>query len=304
MSDANDNPRLSIGAVSEATDIPTATLRTWERRYGFPDPERTDAGHRRYRPAVIDRLRLTARALDAGHRPSDVVGLSTEALEDLLADVGDASTTEREPSAEPPSEDWLFDWLEAVAALDDDALERHFRSAWNEVGAIAFLQRRAAPFLRSLGNAWARDQLSVAHEHHGSEKLRQFLSDQWRPMTGGSAGPTVVLATPEDELHAVGLHMIAVVFGLANWDLTFIGPNTPADDVVEAAAHTDPAAVGISIAASYDDRRARESLAAIRDGLPPMIDLLAGGEGVPADVDGILHIDDLSELYKWAKKER
>ena len=32
---------LSIGAVAKATGIRVETLRTWERRYGFPRPERT-----------------------------------------------------------------------------------------------------------------------------------------------------------------------------------------------------------------------------------------------------------------------
>jgi len=32
--------RLTIGALSRATGIPVETLRTWESRYGFPEPER------------------------------------------------------------------------------------------------------------------------------------------------------------------------------------------------------------------------------------------------------------------------
>src|SRR5687768_4224959 len=54
---------LSIGALSRATGVPADTLRTWERRYGFPAAERTESGHRRYSLLTLERLRLMVRAL-------------------------------------------------------------------------------------------------------------------------------------------------------------------------------------------------------------------------------------------------
>ena len=51
----NDETTLSIGAVSQATGIPSETLRTWERRYGFPSPERSDGGHRQYNASIVER---------------------------------------------------------------------------------------------------------------------------------------------------------------------------------------------------------------------------------------------------------
>ncbi|MEC9398125.1 MAG: MerR family transcriptional regulator, partial [Myxococcota bacterium] len=60
---------LSIGAVSQATGIPVETLRTWERRYGFPSPERSDGGHRQYNASIVEHLNLISRALEQGHRP-------------------------------------------------------------------------------------------------------------------------------------------------------------------------------------------------------------------------------------------
>lgn len=47
---------LSIGDVVRATGLGEATLRAWERRYGFPRPRREPSGHRRYAPAEIERL--------------------------------------------------------------------------------------------------------------------------------------------------------------------------------------------------------------------------------------------------------
>ncbi|HET9094183.1 MAG TPA: DICT sensory domain-containing protein [Solirubrobacteraceae bacterium] len=39
---------LTIGDVVARTGVAEPTLRIWERRYGFPEPRRTESGHRRY----------------------------------------------------------------------------------------------------------------------------------------------------------------------------------------------------------------------------------------------------------------
>lgn len=45
---SESQPRYSIAAVSKLTGISCHTLRVWERRYGFPVPQRSASGHRRY----------------------------------------------------------------------------------------------------------------------------------------------------------------------------------------------------------------------------------------------------------------
>jgi MerR family transcriptional regulator, light-induced transcriptional regulator len=47
---------LSIGDVVAATGLGEATLRAWERRYGFPEPRRVPSGHRRYPADEVERI--------------------------------------------------------------------------------------------------------------------------------------------------------------------------------------------------------------------------------------------------------
>ena len=58
---AQESKPLSIGVLSRATGIPAETLRTWERRYGFPLPDRKPSGHRLYPAATVKHLRRVAR---------------------------------------------------------------------------------------------------------------------------------------------------------------------------------------------------------------------------------------------------
>jgi|tagenome__1003787_1003787.scaffolds.fasta_scaffold20911719_2 DNA-binding transcriptional MerR regulator len=57
---------LSIKEVSERTGVAAGTLRMWEQRYGFPVPERTESGYRRYRGEVVDALRRVVQLREGG----------------------------------------------------------------------------------------------------------------------------------------------------------------------------------------------------------------------------------------------
>ena len=60
---------LSIASVEQATGIARATLRIWERRYGFPQPGRDARGERTYPDDQVRKLRLIADLMAQGHRP-------------------------------------------------------------------------------------------------------------------------------------------------------------------------------------------------------------------------------------------
>ena len=51
---------LAIRQVAERTGIAAGTIRMWEQRYGFPEPERTPSGYRRYSDDDVESLRRVA----------------------------------------------------------------------------------------------------------------------------------------------------------------------------------------------------------------------------------------------------
>ena len=56
----------SVGAVAERLGIPTATLRSWDRRYGVGPSQRSAGGHRRYTENDILRVGVLQRHVDRG----------------------------------------------------------------------------------------------------------------------------------------------------------------------------------------------------------------------------------------------
>lgn len=57
---------FSIGDVVAATGVGEATLRAWERRFGFPAPRREPSGHRRYSAEEVERIRSVVRERGRG----------------------------------------------------------------------------------------------------------------------------------------------------------------------------------------------------------------------------------------------
>lgn len=308
MSDASDKPTLSIGAVSQATGIPRETLRTWERRYGYPDPERNEAGHRVYRLATVARLRTIKEALDVGHRPGEVIGLSRDELRDLLGSTRRSSPLPTRPRPEEddagPAEAaaWRERWIAAAADFDGDALESFYWQEWNRLGGLGFVRDRVGPFLQDLGEAWADGRLNVSHEHFTSETLRDFMTRQWRPLNDRAAGPRFVLASLPGELHCLALHMAATAIVISGCRVAFLGADTPLDDIIATADHQDSRAVIISISRAYDSSTAREMLDALRQAMDRDVLLVVGGGGRPMIGENELQLDDWDQLYDWSRQ--
>lgn len=76
-----DLPIYSIGAVERMLDIPAATIRNWEDRYGLVTPERSNGGHRLYTREQVEQLRFVQEGLARGLQPAEAHRLLGEQLE-------------------------------------------------------------------------------------------------------------------------------------------------------------------------------------------------------------------------------
>ncbi len=293
---------LSIGAVSRATGIPISTLRTWERRYGVPSAERSEANQRRYAMRVVPYLRLVAAAIEQGHRAAQVLGVGEPALRRMLESVDIASPSVPHPTRrrrDPAISPEIRRWLDATITLDARALAAGLRAAQGRLGLLAFLEDAASPFLVEVGNAWASGELQTFHEHFASEQLRDLLVAWWRPMAELADGAPVVCAGLPGEQHVLGLHMAAAVAALAGRRVVFVGQDTPLVDLRDGATQSGATAVLIGVSGSANAASSRSSLGELRRLLPASVALVVGGAGAPtglSDDAGVEIVQRLSDL--------
>ncbi len=303
-------PRLSIGAVARAVGIPVETLRTWERRYGFPVGERDDGGQRQYDVAAVLHLQVIKRALGHGMRASQVVPLSLPDLRRLLAQ------TEPMPPVEPPPRPPgvptlpaqavptgdLHRLLDAIQRFDGDSLAAMLQRGALQAGCVAFLDDLARPLMIEVGRRWATGELTVAHEHFASEHLRARLADL--NVADRHGAPCVVCANLPGERHSLGLEMAAVVLRQSGLRVLYLGADMPLGDLARTAhfvqKNMELAAVLVSLSPSVEARNARDQLAQLRSLVPQDVPVLAGGAGAPTEVAGIVLHRSVRELQAWA----
>ena len=82
MSDGDRPGFLSIGDVAARTGLSEATLRMWETRHGFPDPERLASGHRRYSERDVALLTQTLDERERGLSLKAAIARVTQAGEE------------------------------------------------------------------------------------------------------------------------------------------------------------------------------------------------------------------------------
>ena len=291
-------PMITIGALSRGSGVPIDTIRTWERRYRFPAPERTEAGQRLYPASAIDAVREARAAIESGLRPAQVFGpTSTSAASGVPTPLGPTSSTSAQSHGT-----WSPDhWLGFVRALDSTSLDHALHVDWNRFGALQFLQMRAAPFVRAVGEAWAAGTLGVYHEHFASDRLVEFLSDQWRRINQAASGPLLVASTLPTELHGVGLHMAAVAAAGAGCRILFLGTDTPVSEIAQAALQADAHGVLLSASAVLGTTTVTNQLRTLRRTLPPHVAIACGGVGAPIELEGVETFDSFDAFSEWCR---
>ena len=132
------------------------------------------------------------------------------------------------------------------------------------------------PALREVGHRWAMGTLNVAEEHYATAVAQSILDGLSRqlkraPKDGRLA---VVSGTPE-ELHAVGLRMVADFLETDGWEVLQLGPGAPAQDIARLVESEQPDVVALSTAT-----------AGVLDGVVEVIGALAALDPRPCIVVG------------------
>ncbi len=283
----------SIAAVERDTGLSKDTLRVWERRYGFPTPQRDSFGERAYTLDQIDKLRVIRRLLDSGHRPGRIVGLDIATLHSIGASL--SATPLRSGTTLAVD---LHAYLDLIKTHNVDGLRRALGQACMRMGVASMVCDVIAPLNVMVGDAWIRGMLEVFEEHMYTESvhiaLRSAIANA--PLAPANARPRVLMTTLPQEPHGLGLLMAEAMLSLEGCRCVSLGTQTPILDIVLAAAAHRSEVVALSFTANQNPNYVVNSLEELRQKLPVGVDIWAGGS-CPAlhrkQLDGVAVIHDL-----------
>lgn len=234
MTNYDDAPHFNLKVVVNETGVKPDTLRAWERRYGLPEPTRTDGGHRLYSQYDIDTIKWLLARQNEGLSISRAVKLwqtiKSESREPL-AEMGFGETpSEFKLPDQPPSstiKELRQAWVDACLDFDEARAEQILSQAFALyspiIGCIELLQKGLA----HIGELWYNDKASVQQEHFASalalRRINSLLAAAPPPTRNGR----VLIGCPPHEDHTFPPLMLTLMLKYRGWNVLYLGANVP-----------------------------------------------------------------------------
>jgi methanogenic corrinoid protein MtbC1 len=237
-------------AVARLTGVPAPTFRAWERRYGVPRPARLPGGQRLYAERDVALIRWLRDRVAEGMTVSRAVRL--------------LQTRRAAPPDQPAAGARSFallraELLDRLLAYDTPGAEMLLAEAFALYPVEEVCLQLLQPALVEIGDRWHQGTLSVATEHYASNLLRRKLFSLLQVYDGRKRGRPVLLACAPEELHEIGLLLVALFLARRGWPVVYLGASVPSADLQAASQRLQPRLVILSAATEETGRHLAEA---------------------------------------------
>lgn len=283
---------LSIGAVERDTGLSKDVLRVWERRYGFPKPERDGNGERVYPENQVDQLRMIRRLMDAGHRPGKLFALTPEELAGLDARRAASNHVDTLPEAQRQI-------IQYLRNHDAQGLRLALSQQLVKQGIQQFSIETVSALNRAIGERWSSGDLEIFEEHLYTECIRAVMYNAISGMPRHHVEPRMLLTTFPNEPHGLGLLMAEGMLASEGATTISLGTELPMDEIAKAARAFNVHVVCLSFSTAYSVKNALIGIQGLKKLLPDNVDIWIGGDlarRLRRDAKGFFAITDLTEI--------
>ncbi len=181
-----------------------------------------------------------------------------------------ALSARRRLGRKPVSQIRVRDWgsqadrlYQAIAVGHETRLRRALERLTGHVTITDLCDKVVAPALRKIGDKWATGEVSIAEEHRASAICERLVAAHSAQPAGRPRG-TAVVATPQEERHAIPALMAAACLRENHWHVHHLGADVPAAELFALAAGVRAHLVVLSTATASGAARAAEAAALIQ----------------------------------------
>jgi methanogenic corrinoid protein MtbC1 len=135
------------------------------------------------------------------------------------------------------------------------------------------------PVQREVGRLWQMNQISVAQEHYCTAATQMIMSQLYPRIFNGQRLDRKLVATcVSDELHELGVRMVADFFEMEGWDTYYLGANTPTPSIVQALDEHQADVLAVSATITFHVGQVRELVDHVRSSdVGHRVRILVGG---------------------------
>lgn len=153
--------QYTVRSAAVATGISGDRLRTWERRYGVPEPRRSPTGRRLRDDSDLDVIRRMAALVDSGLSAASAAAAIHE-------EVAGRAVRPDSVTVDPR----VAFMLHAATDFNELLLLQVLDAAEDSRGIEAAIEELVLPALVEAGHLWERSEITAAAEHILSETIR------------------------------------------------------------------------------------------------------------------------------------
>jgi len=242
-SSVDQTPVYNIQAVSRMVGILPVTIRAWERRYGWPRPQRGSQGYRLYSEADVRVLRWLKTQLQAGMSIRQASQLLAQQFATGLDPTLPASSNPPGPVRPDQIRRQLQDRL---VQLDQPGALDLLRQAYAFYPLDRILEDLLQPVMVQIGDDWAAGRVSVASEHFASQFVISHLMSQLNSRTAAWLPGVIAAGCVPGEEHEIGLLMLVLLLRLRGHDVRYFGPSLVLDELPETLGPIHPRLILLS----------------------------------------------------------
>jgi DNA-binding transcriptional MerR regulator len=269
-SPAAPQPQYSIAAVSKLTGISCHTLRVWERRYGFPIPVRSPAGHRRYDGLQVQQLRRLTHVQRAGKDP---ISKLVASLRGWKHDAPEAP-----PRCEiSHTDEVLSELIGRLIAGDQMGADQEYDRLASRFDPSTLVERVIEAALVEAGEGCFRHTYSAYQERLITVYMRRKLAGLIEATCRLNQRPNrcVIAGTVQGDRHEGGVLILNFLLESSGWQVHNMGVDLPVSEYRKAVADLHPSALALSFILSRNIRKRFHDLEPIQS-----VPVFVGGRSI------------------------
>lgn len=182
------------------------------------------------------------------------------------------------PTAAPHA-DLARHYLDALLAADRDRASTLILDAIQAGVRVSELYIHVfQPSQQEVGRLWQLNQVSVAQEHYCSAATQLIMSQLYAHILGSEKnGHTIVAACVAEDLHEIGVRMVADFFEMEGWKTIYLGANTPVSSIVTTLNEQRADILALSATMPYHIQSVVDVIKAVRASDARQVKVLVGG---------------------------
>jgi methanogenic corrinoid protein MtbC1 len=241
MTDYSGNPKYRIKAVSYKTGILPVTIRAWERRYQVLTPNREDNSYRLYTDHDIEILKWLKYQVDSGISISQAADEIKKNPQALITGKQDPESLNNSPAQEHVPVETLRKVLyKNLIKSDEPGSTQAFEQTAASLTILELFEKVIIPILVMIGDDWYNGRILIATEHFASNFIQAKLMAIFQRLPLKRGSKRILVGGAPGEMHELGALMLAILLRQAGFQVEYLGPDLPLDDLVEYAAQEKP----------------------------------------------------------------